>query len=279
MKSFIFLLGFWTATMAHAQKDTITYERPNIVQIVNDTKKDSTTITVKSDDGKDLYQLKTSTKSQNKGILNYCGTKKPYLLFTDLHNDFNLAFIYANAKGDTPDFHSRGWELWWQSPINLHYIDKKTRLGAHMTLGFDWRRYASPDNQYFNLQDNQVTTFVPYEGESKLDHSWAKVYSTTLTLAASYYIYKSIHIDAGPVLSFNSSKRRSATVSTKTKDNNRTDIVNVKRCNIRPVTLDWMAHFHLENIGVYYKFSPQSIFKDNYGPDFSSHTVGLSIRW
>ena len=46
---------------------------------------------------------------------------------------------------------------------------------------------------------------------------------------------------------------------------------------VRKVTIDWVVSLSWLNIGVYYKYAPQTLFKEQNGPMFTSNTVGLNL--
>lgn len=191
------------------------------------------------------------------------------------HPGINFRFGGAghNGTGSTPEFDSGGWEIWWANTLNLHYENKKSHLGADLQAGLLFREFMSPGDKQFDMNGDAIQ-LIP--AESTLKRSTGTVFSTTLSLTAHYKFDEFTKLSIGPVLNINWGYG----IYNVFKEGKKTTTDDWESSKPRKVTIDWLASFQWGGvIGLYYKFSPTSLFKPQYGPEFTTHTFGVNLGW
>lgn len=151
------------------------------------------------------------------------------------------------------------------------------------TLGvdLDWDNYRVDDAHMWVPQD-QAVQIVPIaeKGIQSVDRSILRVLSFDIPLDYTFSAGDlALTVGAAAQISL---PGRTRFIGTDTAGN---EIRNVKTgpyraTDIRTNTLTWNAHAQVtySHIGIYGEYSPQPVFQNGHGPQFSTWTVGLIIR-
>lgn len=144
-------------------------------------------------------------------------------------------------------------------------------------LGFTARYYGLDTNQMFTKNGSTIGLGTFPEG-SVSRSSRLSVGSLSVPFFYSHEFGKKSHVSLtlGPVVNFNFGGG-SLTNKYKTSDENLDYITEATATGIgcRPVTIDFMGVLRLYGIGLYMKYSPQTLLKADRGPQFHALSFGL----
>ncbi len=195
-------------------------------------------------------------------------------LFTDsvgwniYSGDFVLG--WNHAKGIESDM-GHSIDIGWLTVVGAKF---NTGHGQRITMGvgINWRNYRLNNDVRF-IDDGERLAVAPYpEGASKR-LSRVKVFSLTMPVLFKQRIVDKLDIFAGPVVNFN----LRASVLTQYQLND--EKVKVSHTGIHqiPVTVDIMGGLKWRAIGVYIRYSPCHVLKEEHAPAFTPLTVGLGL--
>lgn len=271
---------------AKAEGDTLTVVRPNVVTITKEYGQLGVEIIDEKGQRLDVdsvfESMEVSEELEVEDSLDLRGLHKKHREDRKVENnivDFEigaglrLGFIYPEGSGNYADYDQRGWEIWLPEVVNLEYYNKKSHLGIRFDVGLLWRHYLSPKDKCFTMDNGVVLFDLDYPAGSTPKRSQINVYSTTFSLSAMWKPTKHTEFCLGPVLNINNGQN----VRTRYTDNNKHVITKWEDPKVRTVTFDWVVSLDWHGIGVYYKYSPKALFKEQYGPMFTSNTVGLNL--
>lgn len=272
--------------VARAEVDTLTIVRPNVVTItkeygmlgveITDEKGNKLNVDslfesmeadeeLDSEDSQDLRSMHKEQREERK--------VKNNSLNIELSPGLRLGFIYPGGSDNYADYDKRGWEIWMPEIIGMKYYNKKSHLGMRFDLGLLWRHYFSPKGKCFTMDNGVVLFNQDYPAGSTPKRSQINVYSTTFALNAMWKPGKYTELRFGPVLNLNNGQN----VRTRYTENDKHVTEKWEDPKVRKVTIDWVVSLSWLNLGVYYKYAPQTLFKEQNGPMFTSNTVGLNI--
>ena len=143
-------------------------------------------------------------------------------------------------------------------------------------LGFTARSYGLDTNQMFTKDGSTIGLGTFPEGSGS-HRSRLSIGSLSVPFFFSHEFGKKSHVSLtlGPVVNFNLSG--SLTNKFKTSDANYDYMTEATASGIgqRPVTVDFMGVLRLYGIGLYMKYSPQSVLKTDRGPQFHALSFGI----
>lgn len=221
---------------------------------------------------------------ENRFVNTYIGAKG---------SDFGIKIKKA---GNTEwDLISGGLGLGWVAPISADpamntsmwksneltwgiILGVRMRHGRHSLssgLGIDWRNYVTKGDKYFHKDDEGKITLIPYEPLSRKHRSRIKTFSLQIPLlyGLSFGRGRNCQFLLGPVLNFNTS----ASIKTQYTIGNNDYSIKTKHIGQRPVTLDVMAEFKYEAVGVYVRYAPMEVLKTETGLSFKSISTGIMV--
>lgn len=143
-------------------------------------------------------------------------------------------------------------------------------------LGFTARSYGLDTNQMFTKDGSTIGLGTFPEGSGS-HRSRLSIGSLSVPFFFSHEFGKKSHVSLtlGPVVNFNLGG--SLTNKFKTSDANYDYMTEATASGIgqRPVTVDFMGVLRLYGIGLYMKYSPQSVLKTDRGPQFHALSFGI----
>ena len=164
----------------------------------------------------------------------------------------------------------RSWEFNW-TVLQYDYTPKNMKTTFSAGLGLDWRNYTlSGHNKMFaKLGDVvRVGSATPeMENLSSSIHTMA----LSMPLLVKQRFSKNFAISLGAQLNWNV---RGLINNDFDQGDDRCDI-DTKKIGERPFTVDMLGIVHIWEIGLYCKYSPMSVLKQDRGPEFQSLAVGV----
>ena len=184
---------------------------------------------------------------------------------------FNVGVnIPTNTKGlDFAPF--RSWEIGWTvAQYDWTLKNEKTTLSAG--AGMIFRNYTlSGHDNAFVVADNQVGV-GQREGDISELSSSIYTYGLTLPVLVKQRFSKNFAISLGAQLNWNIYGR----VHNHFNQGDNEVEISTRGLKYRPLTVDLIGIVHVaKSFGFYCKYSPMSVLKKNYGPDFKSVSVGV----
>ena len=184
---------------------------------------------------------------------------------------FNIGVdIATNTHGvDFAPF--RSWEIGWTvAQYDWTPKNSKTTLSAGASMTFRNYTLSGHDN-LFVVANNEV-------GVGKRDGSISELSSSIYTFGFSVPLLvkqrgsKNFAISLGAQLNYNCYGR----VRNHYEQGDNEVEVSTRGIKYRPFTVDVIGIVHVaKSFGFYCKYSPMSVLKKNYGPDFKSIAVGV----
>ena len=144
-------------------------------------------------------------------------------------------------------------------------------------LGFTARNYGLDTNQMFT-KDGSTIGLGTFPEASGSRSSRLSIGSLSVPFFFSHEFGKKSHVSLtlGPVVNFNFGGG-SLTNKSKTSDEifDYTTEATATGIGCRPITVDFMGVLRLYGIGIYMKYSPQSVLKTDRGPQFHALSFGI----
>lgn len=166
----------------------------------------------------------------------------------------------------------------WNIDLTLLQYDY-TPKGASQTysvgLGLGWRNYTLRDkNMQRFVVDPTSKVITPGTFEVGQEDRWSNIHTLSLSMPLLFrqQIGKHVGISVGAMLNYNvyGRVRNSYEVGDVEYD------IKTKGIKYRPFTVDPMVIFDADDFaGLYLRYSPMSVLKSEYGPDFKSISFGL----
>lgn len=159
-------------------------------------------------------------------------------------------------------------------PLSFDYKTPGGRNAFRVGVGFTFRSFRMTGRRRFGKVDGNVA-LTDYPEGAEIDFSRIKVKSTSFVLGYERLLKRHSGIGVYAILNRN----RKANLKT------RYVLDGEKRCEIdkhinqRPVTVDFMLEGHCRWVGLYVKYSPCSVLRTDFGPQFSSLSTGLTFFW
>lgn len=188
------------------------------------------------------------------------------------------AYIGWNVATNVPAGMSFAPFKSWNIDLTLVQYDY-TPKGASQTysagLGLGWRNYTLRDKDMQKFDVNPTTKVItPGTFALGQEDRWSSIHTLSLSMPLLFrqQVGQRLGISVGAMLNYNvyGRVRNSFEVGDEEYD------VKTKGIKYRPFTVDAMAIFDFDDsAGFYLRYSPMSVLKSDYGPDFKSITFGL----
>ena len=288
MKKSLFLLSVLSVSVsAWAEMnpcDTIVVRKPNVVTVVTNDSLQAIKVEGKEGNPKFTYQSKIELTDSN--YVSQSGINSNDFSFrfgmprhkADVNKKGNCVvttniFVgFLSAPGLTRPAEvqaGKSAELLFM-PMNFNYSPWKA--GKHtfsLGLGLDWRMVGLTRANKF-LKTNGELTFGNYADGVRPKESILTVFSLSFPLMYNYYSH-GCGWSVGPVFNFNTY----SSIVSKWKDDGRDVKEKMKNVYVRPFTVDMMVSVRTEWIGLYLKYSPESMIKADHGMKFHMLSFGF----
>lgn len=157
--------------------------------------------------------------------------------------------------------------------LALNTLSKGKRHDLSIGFGIDWRNYRMTGRTRFVKQEDGSLGTGAYPEGADVKFSRLKVFSLTFPLRYAYGFCKDFSVNAAAILSLNtygSLKTRYKLEGEKVREFSR----NIHQ---HPVSVDFEVGVAWRSMGFYVKYSPVSVLKNDFGPDFKPLSTGIKI--
>lgn len=194
----------------------------------------------------------------------------------------NLMFGFVGAPGAPSALDlemGRSYEISWLNTLGISAHLKGINASVSVGVGLSWRNYRTTTGMRFTPPAEGPAGFEPFNPEVTPKYSRLKVFSLSFPI-----LYKqnfripglpSMAVQAGPVLNWNSH----ASIASRyidadgVKHNESTNNTGVRRFSV-----DLYAAVRLfDEVGIYVRYSPQSVLSNNPALDFRTLSTGVVI--
>lgn len=195
-----------------------------------------------------------------------------------------FGFVTAPGMPGAMDIEpQKSYEISWLNMLAVKFRDKAKRNSLSIGIGIDWRNYRSTKNVRFISSDNNGIDLAPYPDDCRPKYSRLKVFSLGFpiiykhTFTHGKYGISKFALSAGAILNYNSH----ASLSSSWLD---TQGIEVKETTNHighsKFTVDFIGIINLtSNLGIYAKYSPMDVLRDNHGPGFKTFSAGFIFAY
>lgn len=170
---------------------------------------------------------------------------------------------------------SKSFEIGWLNALAVRYNYKTISLS--LGIGFDWRNYKMTGSSHYMVKDPENGIGLhPYPQSVTPGSSRIKIFSLGFPLLYSQKIPgTTLAFTAGAILNVNTH----ASLLTRYRNDKGNDIEEYAEGIMhRRVSYDIYGSVTLyKNIGIYVRYSPQTVLKHPTAPEFKPLSVGLSF--
>ena len=191
---------------------------------------------------------------------------------------FNVGFSTATVapSGMSTPFGS-SWEFMF-TPIKMRGPLLAKNFGCFVGFGFAWRNYRMTGYQRYMKENNKVIIGDYPEG-ADIDFSRIKTFCMTVPLLLEWQVPLNGDFrfwwNAGPIVNFNTY----ASMKTRYKIDGRKIKDFDKHIHQQPVTLDLYTSIGINNLGLYVRYSPCHVLKEDFAPAFTSFSMGVTTTF
>ena len=165
----------------------------------------------------------------------------------------------------------RSWEINW-TVVQYDWTPKNSKTTLSAGLGLDWRNYTLSGHDKMFVKANDIVGVVDRDGKISELSSRVHTQSLSMPLLIKQRFGKNFAISLGAQLNWNYYARLSNYYE---MDDHEIDD-QTKKIGERPITVDILGIVHVaKGFGIYCKYSPMSVLKEDKGPDFKSLAVGF----
>lgn len=148
--------------------------------------------------------------------------------------------------------------------------------GSHSVatgLGLDWRSYTIGNGRYFHKEDDGTIGLRPFDEGMIKGKSRLLVFSLQLPVLYGFRFGKGrkFGLTAGPVLNFNIG----GNIKTRYELDSSKYEITTGKLHQSPVTVDMLAAFHWNGIGLYARYAPMKVLRSCTGLSFNSFSTGF----
>lgn len=185
----------------------------------------------------------------------------------DLSSSFSFGFISGvnQDEGVSIDM-GQSFEIHWDNVFSA-----KAKVGRRglfdIGIGLDWRNYRMTNG---NMFDEDEAGHISITNDTPLKFSRIHTFSISVPIKYYHQLGKHVYFGVGPELYFTPH----ASLKNRFDKKNKTLDTHIHHNRF---SFDVGAELMIRGIGVYYKYNPFSVLDTNYGPKFSSMTVGIKV--
>lgn len=184
---------------------------------------------------------------------------------------------FNSAVGDNPDLGVKmgsSVELAWDRILGVQY--HPYAKGPYFSLGFGlgWKNYRISDSFKCFAGDKEFVELGIYPEGVYPKYSRLKVFSLRVPFSIRQKLGDDFSLSVSAIMNFNTH----ASVKNCYMLENETKVEeSFNGAPVRKVSCDIMGALNYDCIGIYVKYTPQSIFKAGKGPEFKALTVGFGF--
>lgn len=196
---------------------------------------------------------------------------KPHFEF--FLSDFHFGWGGA-AVSDGDAMKSSINEIGVLNVIGLGYVFNANRSRISLGVGFKWSNFGLRNPYCWTRSDDGVLGYERMEFKHSKHKAKLQVRSMQVPLMFNQSLGKKWSVAVGGVMNWNC--YASATTHYRI-DKTDTD-VTVRGLNQRKISFDVYAMVAWRSLGVYFRYAPQSVLKDGYGPEYKNRwMLGITL--
>lgn len=155
------------------------------------------------------------------------------------------------------------------------YMFNKNRSRLSLGVGFNWSFYNLKNPYYWSRNDDGVVGVERNDLEREHHDASLTVMSMQFPLMFNQSLGKRWNIAAGAILNWNYYARFTNSYTLDKSDYS----VTTRGLYQRKLSFDCIAMISWRSLGAYFRYAPQSVFKDGFGPDMTKRwSLGLVLR-
>jgi len=166
----------------------------------------------------------------------------------------------------------KSWDFLW-TIAQYDYKPGKGKQTFSAGIGLNFRNYGLRDNNTAFQKSGDVTSLGTFPESAGSRSSRVHTVGIHVPLLFTQEFGKHFSVTVGPIVNFNVG----GWINNSYEDGDDTVDVSTRKIGQRPVTVELMGVFDIYGIGLFCKYSPMSVFKDDRGPQFKSITFGLYL--
>ena len=192
-----------------------------------------------------------------------------------LSSSLSFGFIGGvnQAQGVSIDM-GQSYEIEWGDVIS-----SKVRVGKkdflRIGMGFDWRNYRVTDFKMFSKDEKGVISMQDYPEGTEPKFSRIHTFSLSIPLKYYHYLNRKVYFAVGPELYFTPY----GSLKTRYYEDGEKKKITSGNVHQNRFSVGVGAEVIVHHIGIYYKYNPFNVLNNNFGPKFSSMTVGLKVAF
>lgn len=291
MKKITILLSLMVVLGMNAQSkmecDTVTSVQ-NVKNVIITETGDGVKVIVKGTDEKRdyVYSYKHEAKEDGKVIVSQDWDLK--LPFTKSSSNGEkrqkwavvsggLYMGFNSVVGESVDMGvkmGKSWELAWDRIIAVRYSPFNSGFSLSLGFGVGGKEFTINESLYRFCGDKNGVILGAYpEGVYPKD-SKLNIFSLRVPFNLRQKLGDDFSVSTSVIMNLNTGAKVKSSYITENEVKIEESFDNAP---VRKVSFDVMAALNYKCMGVYVKYSPQSIFKSGKGPDFKALTVGFGF--
>ena len=187
---------------------------------------------------------------------------------------FGINFPMGIADDDIYSPMQKAWGLDFSFNFAEFYWSGLSKANQFfLTLGLENRSFRMRDNWGYGMTPiTEELAMVPY---NDLKMSALRVFSWNVGMGYRAVLDDDLDFMIGPIVNFNTASRMKTKYYDEHGDFHREKI---KRWNHHElVTIEAMARLNFKGIGLYVKYNPFPLIDKEYGPEFTTWSVGIML--
>ena len=164
----------------------------------------------------------------------------------------------------------KSWDFQW-TVVQYDYKPKRGSQTYSIGLGLNWRSYGLKDNNTAFEKVNDVVGLGGFPNNAGSRHSHVRTLGINIPLLFTQSLGKDCSFSLGPVVNF----KVGGWVKNDWEVGDQTIDVSTSKIGQRTFTVDALGILDFDGFGIFCKYSPMSVFKNDRGPEFKSITFGL----
>ncbi|MBR5085450.1 MAG: hypothetical protein IKX31_00415 [Muribaculaceae bacterium] len=218
-----------------------------------------------------------SNQTENHSLsyqLGECDSTKSKRSFDVFMSDLYVGFGGNSVEQGTRDIIKRSTlEIGILNLVGLGVTLNRTRLSLGM--GFNWTRYGLNQPYVWSRSGDGIVGFDALTGEVRNPRTSLLVRSMQFPLLFNQYLGKHWAITVGPIFNWN----YYADFNSSYCDDINNYSITTHGLNQRKFSVDGIVMVSWRGLGAYFRYAPQSVFKDGFGPEIKNRwALGLIIR-
>ena len=159
--------------------------------------------------------------------------------------------------------------------VALGHVFNQGRSRVSLGIGFNWHRYGLEKPYFWSRGEDGVLGYNKLDEQHDKHRTTLLVRSMQFPLMFNQSLGKSWNVAVGAVMNWNFFADYKNTYRIGKSDYSET----TRGLNQRKISFDGIAMLSWRGLGMYFRYAPQSVMKDGFGPEIKNRwTLGLVLR-